>query len=151
MFCDGIITIFSQGYIQKYEDLKRKLYNCNANICCNQKCLPHNLMPNYARIKIPNTCTPPASRYTQHKTSTIRIKDEFKYLYTKKTIKPTTLTITHTFGQLMEQPMTLYPTYIRRKTERENRIKILDCQITYTCILEYGIITIRTSECTLFY
>jgi hypothetical protein len=22
----------SQGYIQKYEDLKRKLYSCNANV-----------------------------------------------------------------------------------------------------------------------
>jgi hypothetical protein len=57
-------------------------------------------MPNYARIKIPNTSL--ASKYAQHKTSTIRIKDEVKYLYTTKTIKPTTLTITHTSDQLME-------------------------------------------------
>lgn len=26
----------SQGYIQKYEDLKGKLYNCNANMYFNQ-------------------------------------------------------------------------------------------------------------------
>ena len=25
----------SQGYVQKYEDLKRKLYNCNANVYFN--------------------------------------------------------------------------------------------------------------------
>ena len=45
--------------------------------------------------------------------------------------------------------MALYPTYNGRKPEWENQIKILDCQSTY--ILEYGIITIPTSECTLFY
>jgi len=28
-----------QGYIHKYENLKRKLYNCNVNIYFNQKCL----------------------------------------------------------------------------------------------------------------
>jgi len=39
-------------------------------------------MPIYARIKITNT--PLASKYSQQKTSTTRIKDEFKYLYTKK-------------------------------------------------------------------
>jgi len=44
-------------------------------------------------IKIPYTA--PAS--------TIRIKDEIKYLYTKKTtIEQTALTITHNFGQFME-------------------------------------------------
>jgi hypothetical protein len=93
----------SQGYIQKYEDLKRKLYNCNANIYFNLKCLRNDLMPNYARIKIPSTS--PTSKYIQQKTSTIRTKDEIKYLriYTlKTTIKSATLTITHAFGQLME-------------------------------------------------
>jgi len=29
----------SQGCIHKYENLKRKLYNCNANIYFNQQCL----------------------------------------------------------------------------------------------------------------
>ena len=47
----------SQGYFQKCEDLKRKLYNCNANIYFNQKCLRNNLMLNYARIQIPITNT----------------------------------------------------------------------------------------------
>jgi hypothetical protein len=31
------IIYTSQGYIHKYEDLKRKIYNCNANIYFNQK------------------------------------------------------------------------------------------------------------------
>jgi len=71
----------SQGYIQKYEDLKRKLYNCNANIYLNLKCLRNNLMPNYARIKTPSTS--PTSEYIQQKTSGVRIKDEMKYVCTK--------------------------------------------------------------------
>jgi hypothetical protein len=33
-------------------------------------------------IHIPNNS--PASKFTQHKTSTLRIKDKIKYLYTKK-------------------------------------------------------------------
>jgi len=32
----------SQGYIHKYENLKRKLYNCNANINFNQHVLARN-------------------------------------------------------------------------------------------------------------
>ena len=32
----------SQGYIQKYENLKRKLYNRNANIYLNHQCLARN-------------------------------------------------------------------------------------------------------------
>ena len=66
-----------------YENLKRKLYNRNANIYSNQKCPNKQLIPNYARIKVPNTS--PVSKYTQHKIYNTRIKDEIKYLYTKKT------------------------------------------------------------------
>ena len=33
-------------------------------------------------IKIPNNS--PASKFTQHQASTLRIKDEIKYLYTKE-------------------------------------------------------------------
>lgn len=47
--------------------------NHKANIYFNQKCLRNNLIPNYARIKITNTS--PASKYTQQKNSTIRIRD----------------------------------------------------------------------------
>ena len=50
----------------------------------------------------------------------------------KTTIKPTTLTLTHMFDQLMEEPMALYPTDNIRKTERgrlSNYIyfRILNC------------------------
>jgi len=40
-------------------------------------------MPNYAKIKIPNTS--PEKRSPQRKTHNLRIKDEIKYLYTKNT------------------------------------------------------------------
>jgi hypothetical protein len=72
----------SQGCIHKCENLKRKLYNCNGNIYFNRQCLQKQRNPNYARIKYPNTS--PAFKYTQHKVPNIRIKDEIKYLYTKK-------------------------------------------------------------------
>ena len=40
------------------------------------------LIPNYAKIKIPNTC--PAATFTQRKIHNLRIKDGIKYLYIKK-------------------------------------------------------------------
>ena len=36
-----------QGYIHKYENLKRKLYNCNSEIYFNKKCLSNV----YSQIK----------------------------------------------------------------------------------------------------
>jgi len=33
----------SHEYIHKYENLKRKLYNCNANIYFKQKCLIYEI------------------------------------------------------------------------------------------------------------
>jgi len=62
--------------------LKRKLYNCNASIYFNRKCLNKKLTPSYAKIKIPNTS--PAHKHTQQKASKLRIKDEIKYLHCKK-------------------------------------------------------------------
>jgi len=44
----------SQGHIQEYENTKRKLCSCNANIYFNRQCLQRTLIPNYAKIKIPN-------------------------------------------------------------------------------------------------
>jgi hypothetical protein len=76
-----IITA-SRSPIYKFENLKRTLYNCNANIYFNQQCLKGKLTPTYAKIHIPHTS--PASRYTQHKVSNIRIKDEIKFLHAKK-------------------------------------------------------------------
>jgi hypothetical protein len=43
-------------------------------------CSPKNsLIPNYARIKMPNTC--PAFKFAQQNAITVTIKDEIKYLY----------------------------------------------------------------------
>ena len=48
-----------------------------------QPTMPHqNIIPNYANIKIP--VTSPASRVTQDKIRTTRIKAEIKFLYMKK-------------------------------------------------------------------
>jgi len=75
------IVNVSHGCNHKYENQKRKLYNCNADIYFNHTCLKKQLAPNYATIKIPNTST--ASKYTQHKTTRIRLTNEIKYLYIK--------------------------------------------------------------------
>ena len=72
----------SQGSIQRFEYLKRKLYRCNASIYFNKQCLQKQLIPNYAKIKVPPTS--PAAKFTLHKAQTLRIKDELKYLYSKK-------------------------------------------------------------------
>ena len=37
----------SQGHIHKYENLKKKIYNCNANIYFNPKSLVNHIIPNY--------------------------------------------------------------------------------------------------------
>jgi hypothetical protein len=72
----------SRGSIHKYENLKRKLYKCNANIYFNQQCLKKQLIPTYAKIKVPNTSH--AHKYTQHKIPNLRIKAEIKCLHIKK-------------------------------------------------------------------
>ena len=72
----------SQGPIHKFTSLKRKLYNCNANIYFNKQCLKTKLIPAYAKIKIPNTS--PACKYTQHKATIMRTRDEIKFLHSKK-------------------------------------------------------------------
>ena len=59
-----------------------KLYKCNANIYFNKQCLKNQLTPSYANIKVPHTS--PAHKHTQKKLPNIRIKDEIRYLYTKK-------------------------------------------------------------------
>ena len=72
----------SQSLIHQFENLKRKLYNCNASIYFNKKCLNKRLTPLYAQIKIPNTS--PVHKYTQQKVPKLRIKDEIKFLHCKK-------------------------------------------------------------------
>ena len=119
------IVSTSQGHIHKYENLIYiYIYNCDANIYFNQKCLRENIIPNFAKIKIPNTY--PDSKFTQQKIAVTRLTDDTKYLYIKKpTVKPTTLTVTLKFRQLMEQLMVLRPKYNRRKTERDNKFTLL--------------------------
>jgi hypothetical protein len=72
----------SRAHIHRYQNVKRKLYNCNANIFFKQKCLRNNIIPIFVKINIPNTS--PASKFTQHKASIWRLQDEIKYLYIKK-------------------------------------------------------------------
>jgi hypothetical protein len=48
----------------------------------NEQCLKKRLTPSYAKIKIPNVSQ--AHKYTQLKITNIRIKDEVKYLHSKK-------------------------------------------------------------------
>jgi hypothetical protein len=103
-------------------------------------------MPNYARIKIP--ITSPASKYAQQKTYALRIKDEIKYLHSKKQQLNQQLLQLHI--RLVNSWNKLWPYIqhtIEEKLKRQIRLKYkLDCQIKH--ILEYGIITFRTNECT---
>jgi hypothetical protein len=55
----------SQNSIHKFNNIKRKLYNFNANIIyCNLECLRHNIIPNFAE-KVPKIFT--ASSYNRNK------------------------------------------------------------------------------------
>ena len=45
------IVSTDQGHIQKYEDLKRKICNCNVIIYFNRKCLRKNIIPNFCQYK----------------------------------------------------------------------------------------------------
>jgi len=59
------ITAASQAAIHKFANIKRKLCHCNTNIYFNEECLHHNIIPKYAKVKIPKTST--ASNYPQKK------------------------------------------------------------------------------------
>jgi len=72
----------SQNLIHKFENLKRKLCECNTYIYFNRQCLIKKLTPSYARVKIPNTS--PAHKHTHKKVTAMRIKDEIKFLHCKK-------------------------------------------------------------------
>jgi len=79
--------------IYQYNSLQTKILKCNANIMFNKQCLSKNLIPKYANIKIPRTSK--AASFTQTKTHTIRIKDEIRFLYMKKTLLNKSLYIAH--------------------------------------------------------
>jgi len=80
--CQLKVIKANKGCIHKQENLKRKLYNCNANIYCNRQCLQKQLIQIYATIKDQNTS--PAFKCTQQKAHNTRKKYEIKYLYTKR-------------------------------------------------------------------
>jgi hypothetical protein len=61
MSCLKIIYT-SRAYIHQHQNLKRKLYICTANVYLNQKCLRSNIIPKFAKIKIPNKS--PALKFT---------------------------------------------------------------------------------------
>jgi len=71
----------SRGLVHEYENVQRKLFNCNANIYFNRHCHQKRPIPNLAEIKIPTNS--PTAKSTQRKTQNLRIKDEIKYLYLK--------------------------------------------------------------------
>jgi len=66
------------------QNLKRKLYNCNASIYFNRKCLSKRLTPSYAKIKIPNSSPAHTHTHTTESNQKLRIKDEIKFLHSKK-------------------------------------------------------------------
>ena len=80
MPCRRIIKA-SQEYIHQYQNLKRKLYNCNVSIF-ESKMFRNNIIPKFAEINIPNSS--PASKFTQHKAYILRLNYEIKYFYITK-------------------------------------------------------------------
>jgi len=72
----------SRVFVHQYENVKRKLLSCDADIYFNQQCLRKKLTPNFARIKIPSYS--PAAKATIVKTQTIKVREEIKFLYMKK-------------------------------------------------------------------
>ena len=68
--------------IYTYKNIREKVQRCCANIYFNQQCLQLGVIPKYARIKIPFTS--PASKTTQRKSQVLRVKEEIKFLYSKK-------------------------------------------------------------------
>jgi hypothetical protein len=65
-----------------YKSPRTKILKCNADIFFNRQCLTKNIIPKYANIKVPVTSK--ATHITQKKISSVRIKDEIKFLYKKK-------------------------------------------------------------------
>ena len=80
---EGTKFIASQAKsIYHYKSLRSEILKCNVNMFFNKQCLTKSIIPKYASIKVPNTSK--AAHNTQKKFSTIRIKDEIKFLYMKK-------------------------------------------------------------------
>ena len=79
-------------YINWYKNIIRKLLECCANLYFNKQCLKYDLISKYTKIHVPHTY--PAATYIKRKICKIRIKDEIKFLYTKKKTQHSTFTIT---------------------------------------------------------
>jgi hypothetical protein len=60
-----------------------KVLKCNANIYFNQSCLDLNLIPKYAKVKI-HSHSQTIKKLTEEKAAEIRIKNEIRFLYSKK-------------------------------------------------------------------
>jgi hypothetical protein len=58
------------------------LLHCNAKINSKKTCLNRNIIPKYARIKLPTYNT--AAKKTQTQAKILRIKNEIKFLYINK-------------------------------------------------------------------
>ena len=79
---EGIKFVGSQAKsIYQYKSLRSKILKYNADIFFNKQCLTKRLIPNFAKIRVPNTSE--AAHHTQKKANIIRIKDEIKFLYLK--------------------------------------------------------------------
>jgi len=79
---DHIKLLACQAYsINSYRNIRTKIMKCCTNIHFNHQCLIRNLIPNYARFKVPYNS--PASQMTEKKVHIIRIKDEIKFLNKK--------------------------------------------------------------------
>jgi len=81
MTCLEIVNNVSPTYVHQFETLKREVYNDNANVHFNQRCLHknnNNIITNFPKIKVPDTY--PVSKFTQHPESITRIKDKIKVL-----------------------------------------------------------------------
>jgi hypothetical protein len=85
-----IIICANQVFSHRHKHLKKKVRNCNAKVTFNQECLRQKLIP-ILQWKI--------FEYFQHFNKTyrkiqfLRIKDEIKCLYTKKSIQSQTVLV----------------------------------------------------------
>jgi hypothetical protein len=82
--------------IYQYMNLKRKLWQCTANIKFNKTCIIENVIPKYAAIKVPGNTM--ASKITKQKAQYLRIQNEIKFLYKKKQQINKKLYISHLYN-----------------------------------------------------
>ena len=66
--------------INKYKNLRCKVLKCKANVYFNKQCLEKYLVTNCAKIS--NKSRMP--KYTQRKIYKLRLREEIKFLHTKK-------------------------------------------------------------------